>query len=137
MSESTVTLRSQNAALFSVSSLDLASWDSYDYNFFGHYSGVYATSAKLVGVRADGSEISTIINLDARSNASKTGGNDFTNYVLSGFTGLKSLTINATNFNYLAIDNIAVNAASVPEPGTLAILGLGLGALAFARRRKQ
>ncbi len=55
----------------------------------------------------------------------------------TGFTGLKSVTWNE-NFNVVKdyqFDNI--NVSAVPEPATYAMLGAGLGLLAFMRRRKQ
>jgi len=122
MTYSTVTMRNVTATPFSVNSLDLVNWSGY---------GLTAT---LKGTRMDGTTITQLINLDTRPNNSKTVGNDFTNYALSGFTGLKSFSIGSDSGNWVALDNIAVNA--VPEPASLAILGLGLGALAIARRRK-
>ncbi|MDL0429729.1 PEP-CTERM sorting domain-containing protein [Marinobacter sp. TBZ242] len=35
------------------------------------------------------------------------------------------------------LDDVTVGAISVPEPGTLALFGLGLVALILARERKQ
>ncbi len=36
--------------------------------------------------------------------------------------------------NYVGIDSVTISA--VPEPGTYLMLGVGLGLLAFARKRK-
>ena len=60
------------------------------------------------------------------------------------------LSFDANNiwFNFAGLDfdgsgdnvdfiRVGVQAATVPEPGTLALLGLGLAGLATLRRRKQ
>ena len=49
----------------------------------------------------------------------------------TGFFGFTGGTGAARNLQY--IDNVRIN---VPEPGTLALFGLGLAGLGFARRKK-
>jgi hypothetical protein len=52
----------------------------------------------------------------------------------SAFDNVKSVSWTQAS-PYHSFDNIVVNAAQVPEPGTIAMLGLGL--LAFAATRRQ
>jgi hypothetical protein len=60
----------------------------------------------------------------------------------SGFFGVISdtdvitrVSVNNTSA-FDVIDDVAFGTASIPEPGTLALFGLGLAGLGFARRRK-
>jgi len=78
--------------------------------------------------------------------APTTGGNNDWQSVLMQFVASSTTTTvllqGASGFNYIGLDNVDVEFVSgpgptIPEPTTLALLGLGLASLAVARRRKQ
>lgn len=125
MGVTSMTFTATNAAAFSVQSLDMVAWAG----------GI--SSATLTGNFASGGSIVRTFTLDSAGNASKQSGNDFIKYMLNGYIGLSSFTVTGSSPNWLALDNITVNAATVPEPGTLAVFGLGMAGLAAMRRRKQ
>ena len=56
-------------------------------------------------------------------------------FVSSGITRIEGIQP-SDSWNY-GIDDLTFTLNSVPEPGTLAIIGLGLAGLAATRKRKQ
>jgi hypothetical protein len=126
---------------------------SLDASFIGSGKSSYPDIAGLLYLTAFG--VNGIIDEVYLNLTGPTSGSfNFTNYDLSGFAGGKMFTElrvasyacdengncgRTTNTAQFAIDNIvtidAVNTSAVPEPGSFALLGLGLFGLLAARRR--
>ena len=69
--------------------------------------------------------------------ASLVTGDAWTTEALTGFTNLESLDITGYASYGMLMDNLVLDAPNaVPEPGTLALLGLGLAGMAVVRRRR-
>jgi hypothetical protein len=73
------------------------------------------------------------LNFDCAQNPNFSAGGFTAGYLVgNSFSGN-----GATGNYYSAIDNFAVSTDAVPEPATMAVLGISLGVLAAARRRLQ
>ena len=76
------------------------------------------------------------------SASSSTKSNDFLNFTASGLVSGDTLTILAGNNpnltqNSLGIDGVVLSSAAAPEPGTYALLALGLAALVLKLRTRR
>jgi len=116
----------------------------------GQYLEVLFSSA-VTGVSAlFGTSLGADITLEAYSgttllNSLTLVGSVSSGGVLSGTIGVGDAGVTSArffsnsgggrSFNF-SIDNLAFNSGTVPEPGTLALLGLGLAGLGVSRRRK-
>lgn len=127
-----VTMTKAGGGTFSLNGMDVAElWLSGDANnsFFE-----VLISASVFG----GGTLSKTVVLDGIRDGAG-GVDDFQGVIFSGWDNLTSVTITGRNaaggFGDYSIDNIQIDSSTVPEPATLALLGLGLAGICFGRRK--
>lgn len=115
-----VTLTAADASPFSLTSIDAGNWQA----------ATTAGSIDLIGHLVSGGTVTTSI----------TAGKTWETFAISGFHDLISVDFYGRAVYAVAIDNLELNAtpsSNVPEPTSIALLGLGLAGLVAGRRRKK
>lgn len=102
------------------------------YTFEGYASSVHHDSPATLEVRADGSTFATM-SLTSTTNSWLYGTGSFVATAASMELAIVDTNPQAQGNDY-ALDDLSVEGALVPEPGSVAVLGLGL--FAALRRRK-
>ena len=125
-----------SGAPFSLTSMDISE---------AHTLNAWSRQIEVTGTKVGGATVFTVLTLDGNINAAVLG-NYFETFTFdSTWTDLASVVLNGIGAqccgqppgNYYAVDNIVVDVAAVPEPGTLSLVGLGAAYIAVRRRGRR
>jgi hypothetical protein len=119
---------------FALTSIDIAEWDND--------SGAWSRHVVVTGNLFGGGTVSTTLTLDGIFDGVGVNA-DFQTFTFDAAWGnlssvvLKGIGSTPLDGNYYAIDNVVVDDAAAPEPGTLTLLGLGSAGLIRRRCRNR
>lgn len=113
--EDVIVMSRADSQAFDVLSIDMADV----------FLGPTGQTVTLIGTRADTSTVTNTITLSPST--------ALTTYSLTGMTNIVSMSLDDSANSFFQFDNIVTEA--VPEPATMAVMGLGLAAMARRRRK--